>query len=459
MNLNRYKLALLLTLGLASTACNDNLSSIGELVQPNSDKVESRLHSLEFSSKTVRLDSIYSTSTAGLLGEISDPVYGDFKGEFIAQLRFAPGFKFDNKPEQGKIDSVTLDLRYSNYVGDRNAPMKVAVYEVERGFAGLDFSQPTLDKYRKRAQLLSSDFVSLAKNTLYLQDTIPILRLKLDKSIGQRIYDLSISRPEAFDSQQAFNREVLGGLLLTTSTGSGCVVEANNMMMNIHYHFKKADGQDSLMMTHFINTRQTPQANGFGGSSLGDLLNTSDKYTYIKSPAGVVTELTLSEAQLSKLLEGRTKLNIGTSWLLADAKMTFKVDNPEGMRLNPSPYMMLMPKDSVSNFFRSGETERTQAATAYLSTRYAIESAQYTFANISRLIMEHLRLHARYDERVKRWEIAKPLILQLLPVSRRVDSRDKNTISVSEQLTPTFVRLDKSNKQMTLNVISTEFKL
>lgn len=459
MNLNRYKLALALALGLVSTACNDNLSTIGEIIQPGSDKVESRLHRLEFSSRTVRLDSIYSTSTAGLLGEISDPVYGDFKGEFIAQIRFAPGFKFPNKPENGQIDSVNLDLRYSNYVGDRNAPMKVTVYEVERGFAGLDFSQPNLDKYRKRGNLLSSDFVSLAKNTLYLRDTISILSLKLDKAIGQRIYDLSETKPQAFETQEAFSREVLGGLLLTTSTGSGCVVEASNLMMNIFYHFKKKDGKDSVSAVTFTNTRQTPQANGFTSSSLEELLAPNGQYSYIKSPAGLVTELTLSEEQLKKLLDGRAQVNIGTSWLLADAKMTFQVENPEGMRLNPSSYMMLMPRDSVSGFFRAGETERTQAAIAYLSTRYTIQSQQYTFANISRLIMEHLRLHAKYDAATKAWSVARPLILHLLPVSRRVDARGGNTISVSEQLTPTFVRLGKSAEKMKFDVISTEFKL
>lgn len=459
MNLNRYKLALALVLALAGTACNDNLSQIGEIVQPGSDKVESRLHSLEFSSRTVRLDSIYSTSTAGLLGEISDPVYGDFKGEFIAQLRFAPGFQFPNKPEGGKIDSVSLDLRYSNYVGDRNAPMKVSVYEVERGFAGLSFSQPSLDRYRKSGNLLSSDFVSLAKNTLYLRDTISVLSLKLDKAIGQRIYDLSLSNPKAFETQEAFNRDVLGGLLLTTSTGSGCVVEASNVMMSVYYHFKTPAGKDSVSAVSFTNTRQTPQANGFGSRSLGELLAPSDEYTYIKSPAGVVTELSLSEEQLVKLLDGRRELNIGTTWLLADAKMNFSVDNPEGMRLNPSSYMMLMPRDSVSSFFRAGETERTQAATAYLSTRYALQSQQYTFANISRLIMEHLRLHAKYDAATKRWSVAKPLVLHLLPVDRRADARSGNTISVTEQLTPTFVRLGKKPEQLKLDVISTEFKL
>lgn len=452
-----YQLALALVLALVSTSCNDELSSIGEIVQPGSDRVESRLHHLKFTAKTVRLDSIYSTSTAGLLGEISDPVYGDFKGEFIAQLRFAPGFKFPHIPKEGKIDSVDLLLRYYNYVGDRTAPLKVSIYEVERGFKGLPFSQPSLDKYRKPELLLSSDFVSLARNTVYAQDTVSFLRLKVNKEIGQRIYDLSKSKPQVFESQEAFNEGVLGGLLLTSSTGSGCVVEARSLTMAIHYTYKRDKGKDTTAMVQFINTRQTPQANGFTSSSMETLLAPNADYTYIKSPAGVVTELELSTSELEKVFQGRGPLNIGTSWLLADASISFPVKNPEDMRLNPPAYMMLMPKDSVSTFFRSGETERSQAATAYLSSRYSIRSTAYSFSNISRLLMEHLRLHARYDAQSKSWSVAHPLVLHLVPVSR-TEARDATT-GLSEHLAPTFVRLSKKEKQLKLDIVSTEFKL
>lgn len=463
-----HRLAIpLLALGLL-TSCEDELSQIGQSVQSPRDKIESQVRYLQFEATTVPSDSIYTgSSIAGLLGAINDPNYGDFEADFAVQVRTAPLFKFAHKPKSETIDSVVLRLVYNGYVGLRSAPLQVSVYEMPKGFSGSDYSTSSLKQYAQPSALLGRANVSLehdSKSWEGSSDTTSVrqLSIELNKQLGQRIYDLSLSNNKAFETPESFSQEVFGGLYVTITAGSGVVVQVSNIDLAIYYDYEDDQGEKQVGSERFVNTKLTPHTNAISNTYIDDLLKEDEAYTYVKGPNGVLTEITLPKAQMERLLADREATSIGSAWSLADAPLSLQVDNPEGLLLSPPSYMMLMPTDSVANYFQHNMTERTQSSTSYLSSSYTTQATQYDFHNIARMLTEHLRKHASYDTTTKQWTVKEDLKLRVLPVKRYTSSSSSSsqevTTAIEEYLFPSFVRLSKKSENLKIGVVSAEFK-
>ena len=74
--------------------CNDNASKVGFTTQPKDEALTAKADTFLLSAQTVEVPSIYSRSTYTLLGQLSDPLFGDLRSSYITRLRHAPGFKF-----------------------------------------------------------------------------------------------------------------------------------------------------------------------------------------------------------------------------------------------------------------------------------------------------------------------------------------------------------------------------
>ncbi len=479
-------------------ACQeDELSLIGESIQSKQDKVESVLRYVQFEARTVRDNELYRNhSTTSLLGEVYDPVYGDFKAEYLAKLRWAAGFKFSQKPINAKIDSVKLALTYPKYIGDLSQPMNFAVYEVGADVKVEPKSKEDLSELCKEENLLTSVYASPNDlSMVFGEDSNKIyqLRLPLEKELGQRFYDKSVQSPEVFNTQESFEQNVLGGLVVRTMTGRGSVLRVVNTSLVIYYSYLDDKGKKKSTEEVFISSRLTGHTNGLKNSYVDDLLVDNDKHIYVKQPVGVMPELTLKKEQMQRLLDDvKEPLTLGKNWTLADAQLSFTIDNPQNLTLNPPSYMMLMPRDSVKTFFEEEQTERSRALTTYLSSKYSVDNKLYKFNNIANLITFFLaepqtEVHKDAEGKpvknkfgqtemlVKRdakgrvlyknvsysegqgFTVNKDLVLNILPVERVV-SEQGATISVYESLFPSFVRLDKSPEKLKVAIVAAKFK-
>lgn len=458
------RLALLSSLCIMGSSCsNDTLSQIGESIQAPQDKVESQMHRLHFEAQSVRAQGVKASgSTASLLGRIADPIYGDFKGEFISQMRTGKGYQFLHEPIGGVIDSVKLILTTPALVGDEHALVKFGVYEVKDPVQKQNQSAESLEHLRRPELQLGSYSGNVHNATgwlkISLQDSVRQVRIPLDKALGERIYKLSKEHPEYFATQQSFQEKVLGGFLVTPQAGSGVVLRVVNTQLHIFYDYKDKEGKKKVGREVFTDTKQTTHQRGLSSTYIDDLLTPNKDYLYIKQPAGVIVALKLDAKEMARLLEGRGQVSVGTNWALADAQFKLTVNNPSDLLLNPPSYMLLLPKDSVETFFAKQQTERSRAATTYLSSQYNVQARYYDFSNISQLITEHLRQHAKYS--AGRWQIDAPLELRMMPVEReteRINSSSEVTTSINEYLFPCFVRLDKK-QGLEVDVISSLLK-
>lgn len=443
-------------------ACNDNASKVGFTTQPKDEVLTAKADTFLLSAQTVEVPSIYSRSTYTLLGQLSDPLFGDLRSSYVTRLRHAPGFKFAHEPEGKKIDSAFVEISYSSWAGDSTLWAKASIYEVTKPLPDSHYSGD-IRSYLQGAKHLGSGSYKAENKTGDHFIYIPV-----DKAIGQRFYDASVQHPEYFESQKAFEENLLRGIYVESSTGSGCMLSVYSTALLIYYTYtvngKTADGKaDSVIHRRasyrFANTNQLYLSQQFDHANRDELLKPNSKYSFITSPLGLATELTLTKEDLNRVV--RSGWNPKTKRLFNEAKLTLPVDIPADGRtvLQPPKYLLLLPADSVKTFFETGQSHLTQPDVAFLSSEYSILSREYNFSNISKLITQHIENHK--SETSSSIEIKQPLRLLLVPVSLeggKSGSSSSDVTGVAHYLFPSGVRIKLDNGKIRLGIVHTTYE-
>lgn len=443
-------------------ACNDNASKVGFTTQPKDEVLTAKADTFLLSAQTVEVPSIYSRSTYTLLGQLSDPLFGDLRSSYVTRLRHAPGFKFAHEPEGKKIDSAFVEISYSSWAGDSTLWAKASIYEVTKPLPDSHYSGD-IRSYLQGAKHLGSGSYKAENKTGDHFIYIPV-----DKAIGQRFYDASVQHPEYFESQKAFEENLLRGIYVESSTGSGCMLSVYSTALLIYYTYtvngKTADGKaDSVIHRRasyrFANTNQLYLSQQFDHANRDELLKPNSKYSFITSPLGLATELTLTKEDLNRVV--RSGWSPKTKRLFNEAKLTLPVDIPADGRtvLQPPKYLLLLPADSVKTFFETGQLHLTQPDVAFLSSEYSILSREYNFSNISKLITQHIENHK--SQTSSSIEIKQPLRLLLVPVSLeggKSGSSSSDVTGVAHYLFPSGVRIKLDNGKIRLGIVHTTYE-
>lgn len=448
------------------TSCNDRLSEIGRSVQPQDDRVSGNEYELLLQSKTVKRENIYSTNTLGLLGNIYDESFGDFKGEFLVQVRTGDNPDFENIID-GKIDSTVLRINFSQFVGDKDSPIKIGVYSLDENVGRKGFSVNDLSKYRKENNLLGFKDVVLSKDAYsgyYGEVKLNYFDIKIDNSVGENIYNMYKTNPSYFRDQDTFNEKVLHGFLVSPSTGRGFMVQTVGVALSVYYTVieKDKEGKDTKVAKKvtFINTENTSQVNGLSNKYNEKLLQSSDEYTYVTSPAGVVTRITLSKDEINKILKNTGNVNVGHNWMIVSAQSKLKVEVPEKVLLNPASNVLVVRSDVASSFFEKDMSVSGFNAMGFISTTYDITKLTYDFSNISGVLNNFIKENAKYDATSNSLVVDKDLDLDIIPVNLMVytDSNSGRQYSkLQEYMFPSIVRLSKKQENLKLRVITSKF--
>jgi hypothetical protein len=454
-------------------SCNDDMGLVGPSIQPKEDTPVLRGDTFMLKASTVLLDSVYVKTATGLLGEIYDPLFGDLKADFICQFYAEDGFKFSHEPVNGRIDSIQFRILYYNrsWIGDSLASMQATVYPVvkplERNYYTnidparyVDFNNPLASKtYSPRDQTVSdslwNDITTSSGYTVYTHDAR--LEIKLPVSFGQKFYDESVSHPGYFASQDAFNK-FFPGLYVTNTFGSGNILSVDGAQVVIYYNYYAerpstgAIDSAAIAFEMFPVTKEVIQMNRMQNAGLDKLLLPDDKYTYIKSPAGVATRLTIPVKEIKEKVKDR-RINTFYFELKAMPQEDWKYALPA------PEYVLLIPEDSVKSFFEKGKTEDN--ITTYLGT-YNSASLLYSFTPASSTstvavttktnLANLIRYQLLYDP-------DKDLNMLVIPVDRVVDTSSSTlyTESVSNYLKPASLTLRKDSSAMQVQVVTSVY--
>lgn len=458
MKIKLFVLGLSLGISILS-GCNDDLTQVGTGIQPENDRPLVYADTFYIKAKTVQTDSIYARTIYGSLGEIYDPLYGNLKSDFMCQFYCPENYRFMHTPHNGVIDSVEFDLYYSrSWTGDSLTPMRAQLYEVTTPltrdfYTNIDPAQycdmqKSLGMQTYTARNLSvSDSLWNATNSNGVLTYQPKVTIRMPQEIGQRFYDATVNTPEVFNDQNTFNN-FFPGIYVTNTYGTGNILNIEGSQMTIYYKYmtKGYLGQDSIgkWSETFSSTSEVIQLNRLKNTDMDELLKENDSIAYLKSPAGVFTQLTIPAKDIAPIIKGRIVSNLELSLrALPQEDWKFAFEAPENV--------LILPKDSMDTFFKNNSVENS--ITSYRGS-YTASTRTYSFGNIAKLLEAHIENSPDED-----------LVINVIPVQRRVGTTtnyygqtSEYTVAIENYLKPSGVKLRIDKDAMEMRIVTIEYR-
>ncbi len=261
------------------------------------------------------------------------------------------------------------------------------------------------------------------------------IAINMPTELGQKLYDRSQAKPGAFN-QEDFNT-LIPGIYITTTFGSGTIFNVDLTGMIVYYQYtgtaKDVNGNDSTYVNTageiFTVTKEVIQLNRFENTEMDKLLEPNEKYSYVKSPAGVYTKLTIPTTDFINELEGRTVNNFFFS-------MKVMPEEDTEFPFLPPSYLLLLPEDSLTVHFEEGRFKDNYTS---FTAAYTSSNRTYDFGNIANIIRAQMEYAPEED-----------LDILLIPVEGRLTSSSSTVsslTSITNKFQPTGAVLRKKDEE------------
>ena len=401
-------LTVLVIAALTFAACDDTTEGIGGSITNKIDNINISDSAFNVTTKSIVAGAVLSRNNTGLIGKMKDPETGNYvKGDYMTQLSVLPTFDVDTldyikQANKGSIeaDSCYLLVSYNASYGDTIAPMKVTAYEMTKPMAEDKEYYSDYDAFEKgwvneNNQHWSSNYnlsnTSDVKNfKIYLNK-----EYKKDgkryKNYGSYIMQTYAEHPEYFKTNYKFLHNVCPGFYIKNVGGTGNMAKIWNTELIFYWTrqktIKKKDGvTDSTVVgigyNRFDGTEEVLQLNKIENDTENlKKLASQEDWTYLKSPAGIFTEVTLP---IDDIMKGHEKDTLNTATISFPRLNNADEDNPYNFA-TPSTILMVQ-KDSLQSFFEKSKLadNRTSYTASYSST--GTYKNAYTFQNIANLV-------------------------------------------------------------------------
>jgi hypothetical protein len=403
-----------------------------------------------------------------------------------------------NRKLIGNIHTIELYLWYSSYFGDSLTACRLSVYELggpdkkelnadNAYYTDIepedfyDYANP--DKSLLGTKAYTAVDLSVKDSIRNLSTYVPSVHVPFKeeaaRNIGKKIIRKANELGVNFDNK-AF-KEIFKGIYVKSDYGDGTVLYINQAQMNVVYKcyavdtitgiklqkkvVKEGESKDSTYYGYrtFATTREVIQANRLENDTkkIQECIN-EPKWTYLKSPAGIFTQITLPISQLAEKLQGDTlnavKLGIPIYNETSDKK--FGMSTPKNVLLIRKKY-----KDS---FFKGNQL--SDGITSSLFTPTTTSFTQYTFNNITQMINDCLADGER-EAAEKKFNNNETITLQITDAEGNAKEETVNNIIDWERLSdwnkfiliPVLVTTDSSSSNSyygsSSNVISIQHDL
>lgn len=397
-------LTVLVIAALTFAACDDTTEGIGGSITNKIDNINISDSAFNVTTKSIVADSVLSRNNTGLIGKMKDPETGNYvKGDYMTQLGVLPTFSVDTVAiKQANNDSIEaygcyLLISYIANYGDTIAPMKVTAYEMTKPMAEDQEYYSNYDAFKNGWVSESNQHWSCNYN---LSNTSDVKNFKIYlnkkytkdgktyKNYGSYILQTYAEHPEYFKTNYKFLHNVCPGFYIKNVGGTGNMAKIWNTELIFQYkrQTKAKDGKDTIIVVsnHFDGTEEVLQLNKIENDTknLEELASQDqEKCTYLKSPAGIFTEVTLP---IEDIMNGHEKDTLNTATISFPRLNNENEDNPYNFA-TPSTILMVQ-KDSLQSFFEKSKLadNRTSYTASYSST--GTYKNAYTFQNIANLV-------------------------------------------------------------------------
>lgn len=392
-------LPVIATLATAFVACNDTLTDVGSSIQPGQDQLEVFTDTLGVDGMTVKVDSIYAKTYYGMLGSYTDKAFGTLESDYMCQF-YCPTGLIQNPSTFVSIDSMDLELGYAkkgSWLGDKLAPMGVSVFELNKALIEDYYTNADPSEFCQKNILLGAKGYSVFDPTV--PDSIsseegyyPSIVVKLNQTLTDRFAKEYANNKSSFDNLNNFTK-FFKGVYVEHAFGRGSIVNISQTQIRLYYTYKldkKGDDHVGLLdstavkITYLPVTDEVIQMNHISNTDMDDLLSPEKNKTktYLKSPAGLATNLTIPIGKMITDTKGAQinslRLQFGTTRPSAEAN-TFKAP----------PYIMFIPKSEIKSFFEDKlykDKTKNPIGKSVFVAKYDSTSYTYTFSNIAPFI-------------------------------------------------------------------------
>lgn len=400
-------LTVLVIAALTFAACDDTTEGIGGSITNKIDNINISNSAFNVTTKSIVADSVLSRNNTGLIGKMKDPETGNYvKGDYMTQLSVLPTFSVDTldyikQANKGSIeaDSCYLLVSYNASYGDTIAPMKVTAYEMTKPMAEDQEYYSNYDAFKVKEGWVSENNQHWSSN-YNLSNTSDVKNFKIYlnkkytkdgktyKNYGSYIMQTYAEHPEYFKTNFKFLHNVCPGFYIKNVGGTGNMAKIWNTELIFYWTRKKTINKDSTAVSigynRFDGTEEVLQLNKIENDTenLKKLASKDqEKCTYLKSPAGIFTEVTLP---IKDIMKGHEKDTLNTATISFPRLNNENEDNPYNFA-TPSTILMVQ-KDSLQSFFEKSKLadNRTSYTASYSST--GTYKNAYTFQNIANLV-------------------------------------------------------------------------
>jgi hypothetical protein len=446
------------------SSCDEDTASIGKTLTSNVDLFTIVSDTFDVSSKSLVVDAVLSNSTYGYLGRIKDPetsayITSDYMTQFatlenaIDSIFYPKENVMSMKDGKEVADSCYISIMLKGFTGDSLASMKMTISELDRPIDDTKKYYTNFDpeaegyirtdglKYNVMysvTDMMDSDSVRNAEKGSYS------INIKLDKpykakngkeydNYGTYLLQTYYEHPEYFKNPSEFTKNVCPGFYFKTTDGLGMMAEIETSRLSVFYRIMNEDKEYNVYSL-FYSTQEVLQTSHI----VNDVdrikeLAEEKEWTYLKTPAGIYTEVELPVDDIKLNHENDTI----TSAKIVFHKLNDKMELSEKLLKDPTTLLMV-EKDSLKNFFEDREVANNITSfLATLSTTYN----SYTFNNISSLInylyMKKTEGGANFTKEHPNWNK-----VVLVPVQTTAGSTATTTVSaVNNEMSITSSRL------------------
>lgn len=485
------KLKFLAAVGLAATlySCDDTTTGVGEFVA-DADEITASAQTFEATTKTLKYtdlnpDGVFSRTSSAYLGKFTDPDFGTYTTDFITQINCTEGFEFPETTQE--IVATTLELSYASFFGDSLAPMRVRVDILNQPIddTGEDLSlyytsyDPTKfydangnalaeQDYAVRDNSWTDAAIDSIKNT---NGYYPPLIIDLDKKknfdIGQNesgtfsqyLLKKYKEDKENFKDAYSFIHNVLPGFYVHTTGGEGSILYIGDiwLRMKVKYLVERPStgAVDSTVYTSipFAATNEVYMSTRLENSEdRFDELTKETEHTYLKTPAGLCTEVKLPLQKMYDALGTDTLNSVSMSFTKYKNVSNNSASSP--YKMGTPQNLLLIRKNEVKDFFE--QRKNYDSKTTFLGT-YSSTTNSYSFSQVNRLISQIFSDMRTKEEPAQGWDEYNTMVL--IPVKTETDSQG-NTIGLSHDLEVNSAKLmgGEDGEKIKMEIIYTKPK-
>ena len=462
--MRKWLMAGIAMLTIAISSCDEDTNTMGYSLTSDADRFSLVPDTFLVSTRSIKADSVLARSSYCYLGCIKDPETGayitsDFTTQFTI-LENEASYLFAEKQSITSLDATgepiatecNLNIIINDYMGDSLAAMKLIVEELDKP---IEENRPYYSNFNpeasgyvrkdglKQAKVYSMTDMTLSdslryvrqKNNYYSYISVPLSKQYKAKdgttyqNYGTYLMRTFYKHPEYFKNSISFIKNVCPGFYIKMVDGQGVMAEILNIQLEIKFKYK-VDNKEYEGNKTLYGTEEVMQTTHISNDkSQIDRLVNNNECTYLKTPAGIFTEVTIPVDAIKKGHDNDSIISAKISF----QRMVEKNDKTEDL-LQDASELLMIERDSLYTFFENSNV--TNNRTSYLAA-YNYTLNTYSYNNISNLINH---LYSIRDKGSKNWN--KVVLIPVKTSSTSSSSYSSSTITgINNEMSITSTRL------------------